>query len=76
MKLRFQIYVREYEVTRGKHQQQHVMMKETPANLIFHCRHYVNISVLLQKKGIETVQTHGKRHKCIVKFKDIYNFIT
>ena len=48
MKLKFQIYLREYEVTRGKHQQQHVMMKETPANLIFHCRHYVNIRVLLQ----------------------------
>ena len=27
-------------------------------------------------KGIETLETHGKRHKCSVKFKDICKFIT
>ena len=76
MKLRFQIYVKAHEVKRGKHQQHHLMMKENT------WKSHILLSALCKYKGsvtdkrIETLETHGKRHKCSVKFKDTCKFIT
>ena len=76
MKLRFQIYVKAHEVIRGKHLQHYFMMKENT------CKSHISLSALCKYKGsvtdkrIETLETHGKRHKCSAKFKDICKFIT
>ena len=40
------------------------------------CKSHISLSALCKSKGsvtdkrIETLETHGKRHKCSVKFKD------
>ena len=63
--------MKEHEVTRGKHQQHHVMVKENT------CKSHISLLALCKSKGsvtdkrIETLETHGKRHKCSVKFKDM-----
>ena len=48
MKLRFQIYVEEHEITCGKQQQHLITLKKTPTNLIFYSWHYVNMRILLE----------------------------
>lgn len=48
MKLRFQIYVKEHEMIRGKHQQRHVMMKENTCKTHISLLRYVNIKILLE----------------------------
>ena len=40
MKLRFQIYVKEHEITCGKHEQHHVMLKENT------CKTHIPLSAL------------------------------
>ena len=54
MKLRFQIYVKEHEMIRGKHQQHHVMMRENTCKTHISLLRYVNIKILLE--------IHAKRH--------------
>ena len=52
------------------------MMKEST------CISHISFSALCKYNGdvtdksIETLETHGKRHKCSAKFKDICKFIT